>query len=147
MRVAGHRQAHPTHVCQREQQASCLFRAPETGSQRQRAPAVRDTVAFPKPLQVSQLEAGILLLTLLVALALGTYCMGILDTPTRFEQVRSWPCCPCIPALFSCHVGIAAAPLHALTAQPVYCTAACLGQMKTCIAASPALLYCFLSRA
>lgn len=38
--------------------------------------------------QVSQLEAGILLITLLVALGLGTYCMGILDTPTRFEQVK-----------------------------------------------------------
>mmetsp|Transcript_3149 Transcript_3149/g.9101 ORF Transcript_3149/g.9101 Transcript_3149/m.9101 type:complete len:306 (+) Transcript_3149:193-1110(+) len=38
--------------------------------------------------QVNQLEAAILLLTLLVALGLGTYCMGILDGPTRFESQK-----------------------------------------------------------
>lgn len=38
--------------------------------------------------QVNQLEAGILLFTLLIALGLGTYCMGILGTPSVFESVK-----------------------------------------------------------
>jgi hypothetical protein len=38
--------------------------------------------------QVNQLEAGLLLIVLIVALGFGTYCMGILDTPTRFESVK-----------------------------------------------------------
>lgn len=38
--------------------------------------------------QVNQLEAAILLFTLLVALGFGIYCMGILDAPTRFESVK-----------------------------------------------------------
>lgn len=38
--------------------------------------------------QVSQLEAGMLILTLLIALGFGTYCLGILDTPTRFATPK-----------------------------------------------------------
>ena len=38
--------------------------------------------------QVSQLESGLLILTLLIALGFGTYCMGILDTPTRFATPK-----------------------------------------------------------
>jgi hypothetical protein len=38
--------------------------------------------------QVKQLEAAILLFTLLVALGFGVWCMGILDAPTRFESVK-----------------------------------------------------------
>ena len=39
-------------------------------------------------LQVAQLEAGMLILTILIALGFGTYCLGILDTPTRFALLK-----------------------------------------------------------
>ena len=40
------------------------------------------------PVQVSQLEAGMLILTILIALGFGTWCLGILDTPTRFATPK-----------------------------------------------------------
>jgi len=41
-----------------------------------------------RPMQVSQLEAGMLILTILIALGFGTWCLGILDTPTRFATPK-----------------------------------------------------------
>ena len=45
-------------------------------------------VSFEATTQVSQLEAGMLILTILVALGFGTWCLGILDTPTRFATPK-----------------------------------------------------------
>jgi hypothetical protein len=38
--------------------------------------------------QVNQLEAGILLFTIFIALMTAVVCMGCLDTPTRFETPK-----------------------------------------------------------